>query len=162
LLVWQRTLGSVANLSADGNNSRIIEAGDLAVWQSNFGSGSAMVAAAGLATAASDADVAANLSGLAMAGVPYTLTLGETRAAEQPFGPRQRPDLIQRLATHDRALVEQFPRDGLRSDGADPLSPAAEHDDRRDEVFAEIHEKAFDFDRRPWSRGATILRARRR
>lgn len=33
-LAWQRSFGSVADLNADGNNSRKIDAGDLDVWKS--------------------------------------------------------------------------------------------------------------------------------
>ncbi|HEX6963613.1 MAG TPA: PQQ-dependent sugar dehydrogenase, partial [Lacipirellula sp.] len=35
-LNWQRTLGSAANLSADGDNSGVVDAGDLTVWGNAF------------------------------------------------------------------------------------------------------------------------------
>jgi hypothetical protein len=51
-LAWQRTFGSVANLSADGNSSRIVDAGDLEVWKTAY---SGAVAAATPIVAASSA-----------------------------------------------------------------------------------------------------------
>jgi hypothetical protein len=45
-LAWQRTFGSVADLNADGNNSRKVDAGDLEVWKNAYAAGTAPAASA--------------------------------------------------------------------------------------------------------------------
>ena len=39
-LKWQRSLNSTTDLSADGNRNRIVEIGDLGIWQNGFGNNS--------------------------------------------------------------------------------------------------------------------------
>ena len=71
-LTWQRTLGSVADLNADGDNSRIVDGGDLDVWRGTFPSIVA-AATASSAPAASEALASAaneSLLGLGMDGTP--------------------------------------------------------------------------------------------
>jgi hypothetical protein len=66
-LKWQRTLGSAADLSADGNNNGIIDGGDLTVWGNAFGEQTPALPAstATLSTSAKAADQGAGLSALA-------------------------------------------------------------------------------------------------
>jgi glucose/arabinose dehydrogenase len=47
-LAWQRNFGSVADLNADGDNSRKVDGGDLDVWKNAFGSPAPVAASAGL------------------------------------------------------------------------------------------------------------------
>jgi glucose/arabinose dehydrogenase len=92
-LVWQRTLGSTTNLSADGNRDRIVNAADLAIWQQNFGTTpapQAPLASAGVADAppsvklAPPASLDPALADIALGGSPL-----QTRTA--PARPRYVP-----------------------------------------------------------------------
>jgi len=38
-LIWQRDLGSMSNLAADGNGNGVVDAPDLDLWKMNFGAG---------------------------------------------------------------------------------------------------------------------------
>jgi glucose/arabinose dehydrogenase len=85
-LAWQRSFGSVADLNADGNNSRKIDAGDLDVWKNAYAAPAPvapMIAAAvsvsptfeALVAAESDQPLQSNSSSPSSAGSLRALTL---------------------------------------------------------------------------------------
>ena len=69
LLLWQRTLGSTANLQADGNLNGTVDAGDLTVWQSTFGNSITATPTAEPITAAAPEPAAALLATIAAAAL---------------------------------------------------------------------------------------------
>ena len=58
-LKWQRTLGATADLSADGDRSRLVDAGDLALWQQTYGSAPVSPLAASSIAASTTAELRA-------------------------------------------------------------------------------------------------------
>ncbi len=126
-LVWQRTLGSVADLNADGDNSRKVDGGDLDVWRGAFPA--AVAAAAPMATASSAPLVSEALSsatskslvGLGMDGTPNRVAASVT--------------------------VRNAKNGAARSRDDDQPSPTATGRDVRDRVFRVLHESSVFADR---------------
>jgi hypothetical protein len=95
-LLWQRTLGAPAvppGSGADGNSSGVIDAGDLAVWKTNFGN-------VGSITTATPATAAANSAALRAAALDAVYAAGDFTGAlddREAFRPIRRARL--RFAT---------------------------------------------------------------
>ena len=64
-LAWQRTLGSTANVNADGNGNAVVDAADLALWKTGYGASSAVAAVAGVPEPTTLALMATSLAALA-------------------------------------------------------------------------------------------------
>lgn len=83
-LQWQRTVGSTTDLSADGNRSRIVEGGDLGIWQNAYGTSPLSASVVNASPTANsqpvdnsillDSLTGAEMANLASAGTPDTLT----------------------------------------------------------------------------------------
>ncbi|TXG80245.1 MAG: hypothetical protein E6R11_01355 [Rhodocyclaceae bacterium] len=176
-LTWQRTLGSVSNLSADGNNSRIVDAGDLDVWRAAYGggAGAAAMAAAAVQVAAEEPTIATSsrhhdsqvsdasvsdywLGRLSVAGSPNASASGKLSPETTTVRARdesQRPADTTRIAFQDQALFELFSRGDWRRERKPSLAPQAELGEGQHNAATDLHEAVFDA-RGRWTRVATI------
>jgi hypothetical protein len=119
-LKWQRTLGAVNDLNADGNRSGAVDAADLALWKGNFGFQPA--AAAAIVAGASESNpeltsarsplaaIEPRLVDLAMLGAPASLTAGarDPLAARTPYRPPtpfKAEPVLGRVNLQDRGLL---------------------------------------------------------
>ncbi|HEX6960997.1 MAG TPA: hypothetical protein VF175_03965, partial [Lacipirellula sp.] len=157
-LNWQRTLGSAANLSADGDNSGVVDAGDLTVWGNAFANQApALAASAAPATHAiepqHDSFALAALAGVATEGRPSPTSFGSAMSGNDgnPVSePRQDQQLTSaaRVQIQDRAfgtpaIASGAPAGATVADGS-PSDDFGWQASELDEVFASLYDDFFD------------------
>jgi glucose/arabinose dehydrogenase len=159
-LKWQQTVGSAADLRADGNTNGIVDAADLQIWRQAYPSATAAASAGAVSqlSAAQTEDTSlepqpssASLAGLAMEGRPVLALPLSTSPTDAVFEDDPSPSIWQPAVfshvSHEQAFASLDKRDGsltLTDDASDKRADETRFaEDELGDSLDQLHEQIF-------------------